>query len=194
MNENDRILPEESPPPRAASCEDCIQAGLHTRIVWGEGNPQAQILLLLDNPGAREDREGNPYLCGTRDTLLDGLGQVGIRPEEVYVTYLLKRRPLRKYDKPLARRLCFSHLQDQLAEKQPKLLFGFGNVVSQFLFGEDESADVKYLRGKWHDFRGIPTGFTYHPLAVRRRPVLHQYFLSDLQLLSERYLQSVHPS
>lgn len=184
---NNKKLPEVSPPTYAMNCQQCISAGLHTRIVWGEGNPHARVMLLLDNPGAREDQEGTPFLCGTRDTLLDGLKQSDIDIDDIYVTYLLKRRPLRAYDKPLARRLCYSHLKEQLEEKQPLFLFGFGNVVVQFLF--DESADVKSMRGRWHALSDIPTAVTYHPLAVRRRPNLHKYFIEDLQLLADRYRQ-----
>jgi len=179
-------LPEVLPPAHAADCRECVAAGLHTRIVWGEGNPNANIMLLLDNPGAREDREGNPYVCGTRDTLLAGLAEAGIGREDVFVTYLLKRRPIRSYDKPLARKLCMRHLQDQLAGMKPHLLFGFGNVVAQALL-DSEEAEVKSLRGRWHDYAGVEgVGFSYHPLAVRRRPNLRRLFLEDLRMLAER--------
>lgn len=179
-------LPEVTAPPQAANCRECMAAGLHARIVWGEGNPDARVLLLLDNPGAREDREGNPFVCGTRDTLLAGLQEAGIAREEVFVTYLLKRRPIRAYDKPQARRLCMGHLRDQIKGMNPHLLFGFGNVVAQALLDDDE-AEVKSLRGRWHDHAGAGgLGFTYHPLAVRRRPNLFPYFLQDLKMLAAR--------
>ncbi len=192
-------LPEVPAPPHTANCRDCEAAGLHTRLMWGEGNANARIMLLLDNPGAREDREGNPFVCGTRDTLLAGLREAGIARDEVFVTYLLKRRPTRAYDKPQARRLCMRHLRDQLTSMQPHLLFGFGNVVAQALL-DDEEAEVKRLRGRWHEFAGAKglhglwhdhadaggLGFTYHPLAVRRRPNLLPYFLQDLRMLAER--------
>lgn len=180
------ILPEEPVPPEAAGCERCELSRHGSRMVWGEGNPEAPLLILLDNPGARETKEGAPFLCGTRDTLQIGLHQAGLDVDSVYITYLLKRRPKRAYDKPAAREACQTHLMHQLAEKQPKMLFGLGNVVVQHLFPDREGADVKSFRGKWHEYLGIPAAFSYHPLAVRRRPVLMKLFVEDLKFIAER--------
>lgn len=138
-------------------------------------------------PGAREDREGNPFLCGTRETLQLGMREAGMDIHSVYVTYLLKRRPTRAYDKPATQAACLPHLQSQLLQKQPLVLFGFGNVVVEGLFPQKENATVKELRGSWHEFEGIPIGFTYHPLAVRRRPNLLRFFVEDLKGLRTKW-------
>ena len=179
------ILPEHAAPAHAANCTNCELARQRKRVVWGEGNPEAPVVILLDNPGLREDKEGNAFVCGTRDTLQEGLAAAGIPLGQVYVTYLLKCRPIRAYDKPAAREACAPHLRAQLAGTAPDLLLGLGNVVAQFLFGREE-ADVKGLRGRWHEVDGLPTAFSYHPLAVRRRPVLMRYFLEDLRFVAER--------
>lgn len=71
-------------------------------------------MMILDNPGAREDREGNSFLCGTRETLQFGMREAGIDLNDIYVTYLLKCRPIRAYNKPVARAACLPHLQMQL--------------------------------------------------------------------------------
>ncbi|SEG27537.1 uracil-DNA glycosylase family protein [Paenibacillus sp. UNC499MF] len=177
------ILPEEKAPSHAAGCRLCELADQRQRVVWGEGDPKAKIVLILDNPGARENREGDPFLCGTRETLQAGLYEAGVDIRSVYVTYLLKCRPVRAYDKPAARAACFPHLKAQLGAKNPQILFGFGNTVVQTLFA-DEEKDVKGLRGGWHTVMGLPIAFSYHPLAVRRRPVLMKYFIEDLSLLA----------
>ncbi len=143
-------------------------------------------MMILDNPGAREDREGNSFLCGTRETLQLGMREAGLDTNDVYVTYLLKCRPRRAYDKPEARAACLSHLQLQLLQKRPLVLFGFGNVVVEALLPDIESATVKELRGSWQEFQGTPIGFTYHPLAVRRRPNLLRFFVEDLRGLKEK--------
>ncbi|GIQ70546.1 uracil-DNA glycosylase [Xylanibacillus composti] len=177
------IWPEEPAPPYAVNCQNCELAGHRGRVIWGEGNPEAPLFVLLDNPGARENKEGAPFVCGTRETLQQGLHEVGVEPDAVYVSYLLKCRPLRAYDKPLAREACAPYWKLQLADKHPDLLLGLGNVVAQALVpGED--AEVKRLRGSWHQAAGLPTTFTYHPLAVRRRPVLMKYFLEDLAMVA----------
>ena len=181
------ILPEEMGPPEARQCERCELSRQRARVIWGEGNPQAKMMLILDNPGAREDRQGEAFLCGTRETLQVGLRKAGLNVDAVYITYLLKCRPIRAYDKQAARSACSSHLLFQLREKQPLLLFGFGNVVAETLLSHQENPSVKQLRGQWHTFQGIPVGFTYHPLAVRRRPNLMRSFVEDLTLLQARW-------
>jgi len=181
------ILPEEPAPEGVEHCERCELSKQRTRVIWGEGNPRAPLMLILDNPGAREDRQGNSFLCGTRETLQLGMREAGLDTDSVYVTYLLKCRPIRAYNKPEARAACLPHLQMQLQMKQPLVLFGFGNVVAEALFPQKENASVKELRGGWHDYQGKPIRFTYHPLAVRRRPNLFQFFVKDLKALKAKW-------
>lgn len=178
--------PEESVPQEWEHCQQCELSRQRTRIIWGEGNPAAPIMVILDNPGAREDKSGAPFVCGTRQTLQQTARTVGLEFEHLYVTYILKCRPIRAYDKETARSACLSHLERQLAEKKPQLVLCLGNVAVQSFFG-DPAVDVKQLRGHWHDVRGIPTTVTYHPLAVRRRPNLQRFFLDDWRLLASAW-------
>lgn len=183
------IFPEEQAPDGLEHCEICELSKQRNRVIWGEGNPKAPLMLILDNPGAREDREGNSFLCGTRETLLFGMREAGIDINDVYVTYLLKRRPMRAYNKPVTRAACLPHLQMQLLLKQPLVLFGFGNAVAEGIFPDEESTSVKELRGHWYEFEGKPISFTYHPLAVRRRPNLLRFFVEDLKALKEKWTE-----
>ncbi len=155
-------------------------------MVWGEGNPEAPIMIILDNPGAREDREGNPMVCGTRQTLQRAIHEAGLEKEQFYVTYILKRRPVRKYDKEQTRDICMHrHLDKQLKKHRPKLIVCLGNVAVQTFFGDPE-AEVKGMRGNWHEVKGYETAVAYHPLAVRRRPNLYKLFLEDMQLVRSK--------
>lgn len=168
----------------------CQQCGLYkqgTRMVWGEGNPAAPVMIILDNPGAREDREGNPMVCGTRQTLQQAVHEAGLHANQLYVTYILKRRPVRSYHKEEVRKICMHHLEQQLQTHRPKLILCLGNVAVQSFF-RDSEVDVKGLRGTWHDIQGFPTTVAYHPLAVRRRPNLYRFFLEDIQLVAHRLL------
>ena len=143
-------------------------------------------MIILDNPGAREDREGESFLCGTRQTLQEVANDAGLKTDDLYVTFILKRKPVRAYEKELTRQICMKHLDQQLTEKKPILLLCLGNVAVQSFFQNPE-AEVKLLRGSWHDVRGIQTAVAYHPLAVRRRPNLRSLFLEDLKLVAERF-------
>lgn len=178
-------LKEDTVPAEVKDCKNC---GLYThgsRMVWGEGTPGAPLLILLDNPGAREDTSGNPYVCGTRETLQKAAFEVGLSLNDIYVTYILKRRPRKAYDKPVTRAICREHLMAQLEAYKPKLIFCLGNVAIQSFFMDEEMA-AKTLRGHWEEKEGYPATGSYHPLAVRRRPNLWPYFVEDWKTVKKR--------
>lgn len=177
-----KILPEDPAPPEAQSCSNCDLCRQRTRVIWGEGNIHAPIFIVLDNPGAREDKNGEQYLCGTRQTLQKASLEVGLDLESLYVSYILKCRPVRAYNKELSRAVCIKYLWEQIKSANPLIAVCLGNVACQSFF-EDAEADVKLLRGKVHSVKGYNTIVSYHPLAVRRRPVLYKYFLEDLELV-----------
>ncbi|OIK15579.1 uracil-DNA glycosylase [Bacillus sp. MUM 116] len=180
------LWPEEPTPNHLLDCSECglIQHG--TRMVWGEGNPMATIMVILDNPGAREDREGNSFVCGTRQALQEAVHHVGLDEDDLYITYILKRKPVRAYDKEQTREICIGHLMEQLQAKQPDFIVCLGNVAVQSFFQNPE-VDVKGLRGKMHQVRGFQTAVGYHPLAVRRRPNLWSMFIEDWTLVANQY-------
>jgi len=180
------IWPEEPIPADQKNCQDCGLYQHGSRMIWGEGNPKAPIMIILDNPGAREDRDGNSFVCGTRQTLQRAAYEVNLTKDDLYITYILKRKPTRAYEKEQTRHICMKHLKEQLKEKHPTLIFCMGNVAVQSFFKTDK-VDVKSLRGTWHDVHGVPTTVAYHPLAVRRRPNLWSYFLEDWKLVAERF-------
>ncbi|GKV70460.1 uracil-DNA glycosylase [Sporosarcina sp. NCCP-2716] len=182
------FCPEVWPEDPVPGCErDCRDCGLYThgsRMVWGEGNPEAPVMVILDNPGAREDKEGQPMVCGTRQALQQAVYEAGLHKDQVYVTYILKRRPRRAYDKEETRHICMRHLNAQLELHKPKLLICFGNVAVQAFFHSPD-ADVKSMRGSFYDVDGWRTTVGYHPLAVRRRPNLYKLLLEDMQRVAD---------
>lgn len=178
--------PEEPVPKNVQDCKACGLDEHGSRMIWGEGNPEAPIMIILDNPGAREDREGNSFVCGTRQTLQETADEVGLETDDLYVTYILKRRPVRAYEKERVRHICMRHLNEQLQVKQPALILCLGNVAVQSFF-QDPEAEVKTLRGAMHDIQGFKTAVAYHPLAVRRRPNLRRLFIEDLTFVAEHY-------
>src|SRR5690606_24131998 len=101
-------------------------------------------MVILDNPGARENREGRSFVCGTRQTMQQAAYKVGLGVDDLYVTYILKRKPVRTYDKEWVRKVCIHHLMDQIAEKKPELILCLGNVAVQSFFNDPE-INVKSL-------------------------------------------------
>ncbi|MEH7094211.1 uracil-DNA glycosylase [Neobacillus vireti] len=180
------LWPEEPTPEAYKNCGECGLDQHGSRLIWGEGNPNAPIMILLDNPGAREDREGNPFVCGTRQTLQSAAQEAGLTEEDLYVTYVLKRKPVRTYDKEEVRKTCMMHLKQQLSVKMPEFIFCLGNVAVQSFF-QDSEVNVKQLHGKLHNVHGYHTTASYHPLAVRRRPNLWPIFIKDWKFLADNY-------
>lgn len=181
-----KLWPEEPTPDHLKNCRECGLYEHGSRMVWGEGNPKAPIMIILDNPGAREDREGSPIVCGTRQTLQEAANEVSLKMDDLYVTYILKRKPVRAYEKDQVRQTCMRHLEQQLQSQNPALILCLGNVAVQSFF-QNSSVDVKTLRGTWQEVRGYQTTVAYHPLAVRRRPNLKSLFLDDWKFVAARY-------
>jgi len=183
-----KVWAEAAAPGDASRCERCELALRRTRVVWGEGAEDAPVVAVLDNPGAREDREGTPFVCATRVALQRAVAEVGWSEETLFVTYLLKCRPIRAYDKAKARAACMDYLRGQLEGRRAIMLLGL--VAAQTVLARPE-AEMAELRNRWHVWEGVPVRVTYHPLAVHRRPNLAASFLADWRALAEVALPPV---
>ncbi|WP_077621100.1 uracil-DNA glycosylase [Bacillus sinesaloumensis] len=181
---------EDPTPEEHKNCQDCGLYKQGSRMIWGEGNPEAPIMVILDNPGAREDREGNPIVCGTRETLQQAVHEAGLDKEQFYVTYILKRQPKGSYEKEKTRKICMNHLQGQLEKQKPKLIICLGNVAVQSFFDNPE-LEVKGLRGNFYQVNGYQTTVAYHPLAARRRPNLYPLLLEDMLFLASELRKQI---
>ena len=181
-------LHELPPPPGVDACSLCQLSCQRSRVIWAEGNPAAPVMVVLDNPGAREDREGNAFVCGTRQTLQSAAGTGGLRLDDLYLTWVLKCRPLRAYDKAAARAACLPYLGRQLEAGNAKVIVLLGNVALQAVLG-DPTLEVKHLRGQVLTHAGRPAICSYHPLAARRRPNLLPYLVEDLRLAARIAVQ-----
>ena len=179
------VWKEDTLPTTAKNYTNCEVCTPKSRIVWGEGNRNADVVIILDNPGARIDKCGNEFVCGTRQTLQTAIHKVGLNAENFYLTYLLKCRPTRKYDKQKARAFSKPFLINQIQKMNAKYIVCLGDVVVQTMFNDD-SASVKNLRGQWHNVINTPCIVSYHPLAVRRRPNLMSVFLYDWRMLAKQ--------
>lgn len=168
----------EDPAPPGVSCAEFGLAG-HGRLVWGEGNPHGRLMIVLDNPGARETPAGAPYSCGTRMTLTRAAVEAGLDLTDIYVTYLVKCRPRRTYDRAVAHGAGLRHLAAQIGERRPAVLVLLGDVVTKAVTGRADAA-VRTLRGSPLAVHRVPTVVSYHPLAARRRPNLYPALVQDL--------------
>ena len=149
----------------------CTACGLHKtrkQTVLGVGDEQADWLLVGEAPGAEEDRLGEPFV-GQAGKLLDNmLAAIKLRRgENVYIANVLKCRPPgNRNPQPDEVSKCSRHLLKQIELIQPKLIVAMGRFAAQTLLNTD--ASIASLRGRLHQYAGVPLIVTYHPAYLLR--------------------------
>ena len=153
---------------KVAGCTDCpLRAGC-SQTVFGVGDQKAQWMLVGEAPGSEEDRLGEPFV-GQAGKLLDNmLAAVSLsRGKNVYIANVLKCRPPdNRNPQPDEVAKCSPHLRRQIELIQPKLILAMGRFAAQALLGSD--ATIASLRGKVHQYAGVPLVVTYHPAYLLR--------------------------
>lgn len=170
---------------KVRDCEQCkLRAGC-TQTVFGVGDRRADWLVVGEGPGAEEDAQGEPFV-GQAGRLLDNmLASIGLkRGDNVYIANVVKCRPPNNRN-PLEDEIaaCRPYLQRQIELVQPRLIVVLGKVAATTLLGRD--ATIGSLRGKLHDYRGVPLLVTYHPAYLLRSPMEKAKAWQDLCLAVE---------
>ncbi len=151
-----------------ANCTACPLNQARTHTVFGVGDEQADWLFIGEGPGAREDATGEPFV-GQAGKLLDQmLAAIKLkRGHQVYITNIVKCRPPNNRN-PTSHEAnqCEPFLARQIKLIKPKLIIALGKVAAQNLLKCDDS--ISSLRGKIHDYSGIPLIVTYHPAYLLR--------------------------
>jgi DNA polymerase len=158
--------------------------------VLGTGDPDANLMVIGEAPGADEDRQGEPFV-GRSGQLLDKiLEAVLFKRPEVYIANILKSRPPNNRD-PLPEEVeaHMPILYKQIALVRPKVLLAVGKSAGNGLL--KKNASLGSLRGTFQDFYGLPLLVTYHPAALLRNPQWKRPTWEDVKLLRTRYDQLV---
>jgi len=169
----------------ASTCRLCTLANTRKTVVFGVGNPDADLVFIGEAPGRDEDIKGEPFV-GRAGQLLDRmLRAIGLGREEIYIMNTIKCRPPNNRDpKPDEVQSCNLWFEQQLNMLQPKIICLLGRVAAQTVLETD--ATLGSLRGRWHDYHGIPVRVTYHPAYLLRSPQQKQKSWQDLMVLSHR--------
>ena len=153
---------------KVAGCTDCkLRAGC-SQTVFGVGDEKAQWMLVGEAPGSEEDRLGEPFV-GQAGKMLDSmLAAISLgRDKNVYIANVLKCRPPgNRNPEPDEVAKCSPHLLRQIELIKPKLILAMGRFAAQTLLGTD--ATIASLRGKVHQYAGVPLVVTYHPAYLLR--------------------------
>jgi uracil-DNA glycosylase len=165
---------------RVLVCEKCahLAAFRHT-VVFGVGNPSADLMFVGEAPGADEDLRGEPFVGRAGELLTRIIETMGFKRETVYIANVLKCRPDIPKESPGNRQptpeemqTCLPYLRAQIEIIQPKVMVALGGVAMRGLFGTTEP--MRALRGRWHQFGDIPVMATFHPSYLLRNQSLSE--------------------
>ena len=173
------------------SCQKCGLGATRNKFVFGAGNPNADLMLIGEAPGAEEDKSGIPFVGRAGKLLNDILIAIKFNREDVFIANILKCRPPNNRDPlPEEREVCKPYLYKQIDLIKPKVILCLGKVAANVMLNNKES--LTKMRGNVHDINGIKTMVTYHPAALLRNPNWKKPTWEDVQKLRKLYDQLVN--
>jgi DNA polymerase len=158
-----RTLEEEAQ--EASTCTRCRLAGGRTQVVFGVGNPRADVMFIGEGPGFHEDKQGEPFVGAAGQLLNRMLGEIGLRREDVYINNVVMCRPPGNRD-PLPDEIeaCTPWLVERISLIQPAIVVTLGNFATRFVLNRQVAISrVRGQRFPWHGRTVIPT---FHPAAI----------------------------
>jgi uracil-DNA glycosylase family 4 len=176
---------------------DCTRCRLHkgrTNIVFGTGNPHAELMFVGEGPGADEDAQGLPFVGRAGQLLNNMIGAMGLRREDVYIANVVKCRPPgNRTPERDECDTCGPFLMRQVAAIRPKVIVAMGATAAKYLLGMNDS--MANLRGRWYEFvppraastsgppEPVKLAVTYHPAYLLRDPRQKAEAWKDLQMV-----------
>lgn len=165
---------------------DCTRCRLHKQgrkqIVFGVGNPNADLMFIGEAPGADEDQQGEPFVGRAGQLLNNMIKAMGLRREDVYIANIIKCRPPgNRTPERDECDTCSPFLMRQISVIKPKAIVALGAVAAKTLLAIN--APMAELRGRWYDFRGTKLAVTYHPAFLLRDPRQKKEAWKDLQMV-----------
>lgn len=173
-----------------ALCEkaDVLKTDLpNTNLVFGVGNPSADLMLIGEAPGKNEDEQGEPFVGRAGQLLNKILEAIKMRREDVYIANIIKHRPPNNRDPlPEERKRSLPFLEKQIELIDPKIILCLGRISAQTLLNTNKP--MKALRGTFHPFMDkYELTLTYHPAALLRNPNWKRSTWEDVQMVRKRY-------
>jgi uracil-DNA glycosylase len=162
---------------------ECTRCRLHeqrNKIVFGAGNPRAELVFVGEGPGHDEDMQGLPFVGRAGKLLTQMIEAMGLTREQVYICNVVKCRPpenRKPEDDEVA--TCSPYLYRQLDVIAPKAIVCLGGTAAQALLNTKDS--ISRFRGTWFDFRNTKLLATYHPAYLLRNPAAKGEVWKDLQ-------------
>jgi DNA polymerase len=162
------------------NCTACRLAGTRTNVVFGVGNPKADLMFVGEAPGRDEDLKGEPFVGRAGQLLTDIIKAMKLTRDDVYIANVIKcRPPENRNPEPDELDQCRPFLQRQVALIQPKVIVTLGRFGLQSLTQKGYS--ISALRGQWLNYNGIKLMPTYHPAYLLRNPAAKKEVWADMK-------------
>lgn len=167
------------------NCQRCDLSNTRTNVVFGGGNPEADIMFVGEGPGFHEDRLGEPFV-GKSGQLFDKmLRAIELKRDDVYITNIIKCRPPNNRNPSKEESdTCIEYLRWQVALIKPKLIVCLGAVASKNMISKDFK--ITQQRGSWFQRGDYSMIGTYHPAALLRDPSKKGEAWEDFKMLKEK--------
>jgi uracil-DNA glycosylase family 4 len=162
-------------------CQRCRLAHGRNKIVFADGDANAQLMFVGEGPGADEDAQGLPFVGRAGQLLNNMIAAMGLKREQVYIANIVKcRPPQNRKPEPDEANTCMPFLERQIEVVRPRVLVALGATAATYLLGMRGS--IASMRGRIHDYRGIQSVVTYHPAFLLRDPAQKKEAWKDLQM------------
>ena len=165
-------------------CTRCKLSPTRKHIVFGTGNPKAELVFVGEAPGEDEDLQGEPFVGRAGQLLTKIINAMGLSRDAVYIANIIKCRPPKNRNpQPDEIRSCEPFLIKQLLFIRPKVICALGNFAAQTLLATPQK--ISQLRGRFHLYRGIKVMPTFHPAYLLRNPAEKRQVWEDMQKIME---------
>ncbi|MDL2293997.1 uracil-DNA glycosylase [Ruminococcaceae bacterium OttesenSCG-928-D13] len=168
------------------ACTNCKLSATRTQVVFGTGNPTAEVMFVGEGPGRQEDEQGLPFV-GRSGKLLDVyLDTIGLsREKNIFIANIVKCRPPENRDPlPEEREACLPWLRQQFKVIRPKIIVCLGRIASQVMIRPDFSVTREH--GQWTEKNGVWFTGTLHPAALLRNPKQKPMAFEDFAALRQK--------
>jgi DNA polymerase len=165
-------------------CRRCQLSQGRTHVVFGTGNPDADVVFVGEAPGRDEDIKGEPFVGKAGQLLTRIINAMGLTRDDVYICNVIKCRPPDNRDPlPAEIEMCEPFLKEQLRIIKPRAICALGTFASQTLLKSE--VRISRLRGQFRDYNGIPLMPTYHPSFLLRNPHAKRDVWEDVKMVME---------
>jgi DNA polymerase len=169
----------------ASVCVKCTLAKTRTQVVYGVGNPNADLMFIGEAPGRDEDEQGEPFVGRAGQLLTDIIKAMKLTRDDVYIANVVKcRPPENRNPEPEELDACRPYIRQQVEIIQPRVIVTLGKFALQSLL--EKAYGITSVRGKWLEYNGVKVMPTYHPAYLLRTPSAKKDVWADMkQVLAE---------